>query len=63
MHDSTALQLGAWLKVLVDGLAADPEFPGECGFRLAGNGTSHQVGRLPGFQRFAPAFVYAGFLG
>lgn len=44
-------------------MAADPEFPGECGFRLSGGGAPYQVGRLPGVQRLAPAFVDAGLFG
>jgi hypothetical protein len=37
-----------WLKVLVDGLATDPEFAGEHGFRLAGGGAANECGRLYG---------------
>jgi hypothetical protein len=50
LHDSTALLVLAviWLKVLVDGLATDPEFAGEHGFRLAGGGAANECGRLYG---------------
>ena len=50
LHDSTALLVLAviWLKVLVDGLATDPEFAGEHGFRLACGGAANECGRLYG---------------